>query len=54
MTTASITPGSDVIGANSTYINVSLTPKNTLETTGKIIVYFPKWNPSDSSGAIID
>ena len=46
--TASITPLSDQIGDQSATVKIGLTPKNPLPANGKIVVYFPMWNPSDT------
>jgi hypothetical protein len=49
MTAASITPNDNLIGASAVTITVSITPKNTLSSTGRIYVDFPFWNPSSAS-----
>jgi hypothetical protein len=49
MSVGSITPQSLLVGDSGTTIIVSFRPKNILKTNGKVVVYFPPWNPEEGS-----
>lgn len=51
MTAGSITPGSFLVGDSGVSITVAFTPKNYLKTNGKVVVYFPPWNPEEGTRA---